>query len=105
MARQDDRGGGFDDLFEDLDEFFKDETPEPPSRAAAPPAAAQPPAAEAPAAAEPPAEPPADRVVDRTTRMPKRDWRRLQDVLGEEEENGHELDVPGEVSEFDDEIE
>ena len=94
MARQDDRGGGFDDLFEDLDEFFKDEAPTQP-----PPAAAQPPAI----AAEPPADrPPPDR--DRTTRMPDRDWRRLQDVLGEEED-GHELDVPGEVSEFDDEVE
>jgi phosphatidate cytidylyltransferase len=105
MAREDDRGGGFDDLFEDLDRFFSDEPlegetepPAPPVEASAPERTESPVEEEAPPpeAASPAGEPP--------TRTPSRDWRRLQDVLGEEED-GREFDLPSEVSEFDDEVE
>ena len=96
MARDDDRGAGFDDLFEDLDEFFTDEPDAQAEPSAAP---GVPPRAER----ERPAETPAASAPEPTAQMPRRDWRRLQDVLGDEDDTDLDLTVAT-SPEYDDEV-
>lgn len=86
----DDRDG-FEDLFEDLDKFFAPDPDEPAQRST--PAEATPSRPPVPTEPTPPAidaaPPPAPPAVDATAEMPAaRDWGRLGDVLGDEDDGG-----------------